>query len=215
MLKQFFQSEKNMKGFAVVALIEGFVCGISFYLITGSPDVQQVIYIIQGVLVLCVYRAYTAHDKNVMKGMLGALLMELILNELCYMFGFLRVKAAEEFAAGAALGVCFVLIEAVFFTLQVVLFINHFIINSDHHSSPARVRLNRRILFGLMLALVVQETFSIATLSSYTAFTVLQQILWFILEVSTYGFILCVESRIDEYKAAREAPHASGICDNR
>ena len=193
-----------MKNFATVAFIAGIVCGIVFFLLAGALDVQQPIYIIQGILVLCIYRAYVAHDKNVMKGLMGSLLMELILNELCYIFGFLRVKAAEEFAQSTLLGVLFILIEAVFFTLQVVLFINHFVINSDHHSSPARIRLNRRILFGLMSALVVQEAFSIATLSSYTVFTVLQQVLWFVLEITTYGFIVCVESKIDEYKAIRE-----------
>ena len=193
-----------MRNFAIAALIAGIVCGVAFYLISGSPDVQQPIYIIQGILALCVYRAYAAHDKNVMKGMMGALLIELILNELCYIFGFLRVKIVEEFEMSTVLGVIFVVIEAVFFTLQVVLFINHFVINSDHHNSPAKVRLNQKILFCLMATIVVQEAFSIATLSSYTVYTVIQQILWFILEISTYGFIICVESKIDEYKALRE-----------
>lgn len=204
MLKRFFQNTKNMRNFAIAALIAGFVCGIGFFLINKSPDVQQPIYIIQGILALCIYRAYAAHDKNVMKGLMGALLIELILNELCYIFGFLRVKIVEEFTASTALGVIFVAIEVVFFTLQVTLFINHFVINSDHHSSPARIRLNQRILFGLMATIVVQEAFSIATLSSYTVFTVLQQIMWFVLETTTYGFIICVESKIDEFKAIRE-----------
>ena len=203
-MKHFFQNIENMRKFAITAFIAGIVCGIGFYLISGVPDVQQPIYIIQGVLVLCVYRAYSVHEKNVMKGMLGALLMELILNELCYIFGFLRVKIAEEFAASIVLGVFFVLIEGIFFTLQVVLFINHFVINSDHRSSPSKVRLNQKILFGLMVTLIAQETFSVATLSSYTAVTVLQQIMWFVLEISTYGFIISVESKIDEYKAIRQ-----------
>lgn len=193
-----------MRNFAVTALVAGIVCGVSFYLISGSPDVQQPIYIIQGILALFIYRAYAAHDKNVMKGLLGALLMELILNELCYIFGFLRIKIVEEFEMSTALGVIFVAIEVVFFTLQVILFINHFVINSDHHSSPVKVRFNQKVLFCLMSTIIVQEMFSIATLSSYTAYTVLQQILWFILEISTYGFIICIESKIDEYKALRE-----------
>ena len=204
MLKQFFQNTNNMRNFAITALVAGIVCGVVFYLITGVPDVQQPIYIIQGILALFIYRAYAKHDKNVMKGLLGALLMELILNELCYIFGFLRVKIVEEFEMSTVLGVIFVVIEAVFFTLQVILFINHFVINSDHHSSPAKVRFNQKILFCLMATIVAQEAFSIATLSSYTAYTILQQILWFILESSTYGFIICVESKIDEYKALRE-----------
>lgn len=204
MLKRFFQNTANMRNFAVTAFIAGIVCGIVFYIISGVPDVQQPIYIIQGILTLCIYRAYVKHDKNVMKGMMGALLMELILNELCYIFGFLRVKIVEEFEMSTVLGVIFVAIEAVFFTLQVILFINHFVINSDHHSSPEKVSFNQKILFCLMASLVVQEAFSIATLSSYTVYTVLQQILWFILEISTYGFIICVESKIDEYKALRE-----------
>ena len=193
-----------MRNFAITALVAGIVCGAVFYLITGVPDVQQPIYIIQGILALFIYRAYAKHDKNVMKGLLGALLMELILNELCYIFGFLRVKIVEEFEMSTVLGVIFVVLEVVFFTLQVTLFINHFVINSDHHSSPAKVRFNQKILFCLMATIIVQEMFSIATLSSYTAYTVLQQILWFILEISTYGFIICIESKIDEYKALRE-----------
>ena len=203
-MKQFFQNVRNMKCFALTAFCSGIICGIVFYLLSGSPDVQQPIYIIQGVLVLFIYRAYASHDKNVMKGLMGSLLMELILNELCYVFGFQRVRIAEEFSLGILPGVVFILVELVFFTLQIVLFINHFIINSDHHSSPERIQINRRVLFSLMATVVAQEAFSIATLSSYTAATVIQQLLWFILEISTYGFIVCVESKIDEYKAIRE-----------
>ena len=82
-MKHFFQNVKNMKRFALTALIAGIVCGICFYLFSKMPDVQQPIYIVQGILVLFVYRAYVAHDKNVMKGLLGALLMELILRSAC------------------------------------------------------------------------------------------------------------------------------------
>lgn len=203
-MKQFFQNVRNMKCFALTAFWSGIVCGIVFYLLSGSLDLQQPIYIIQGILVFFVYRTYVSHDKNVMKGLMGSLLMELILNELCYIFGFQRVRIAEEFSQGTLFGVIFLLLELVFFTLQVVLFINHFIINSDHHSSPARIKINRRVLFSLMATVVAQEVFSIATLSSYTAATVIQQLLWFVLEISTYGFIVCVESKIDEYKAIRE-----------
>ena len=204
MLKQFFRDTKNMRGFAMTALAAGIACGVVFFLLAGSFDVQQPIYVIQGILAIFIYRSYVSHDKNVMKGLMGALLMELILNELCYIFGFLRIKTAEEFAISTVLGVLFILIEIVFFSLQISLFVNHFVINSDHHSNPSKVRLNQKILFGLMATVVVQEIFSIATLSSYTAATVLQQILWFVLESSTYGFIICVESKIDEYKALRE-----------
>ncbi len=136
--------------------------------------------------VAVLYSSYRKHSKNVMKGMMGALLMAQLLTSLSYL--------SSGDAVGRAL---------VYVVLNAALFVVHFIINSDHHSSPALIRVNQ-VLFLLMAILnTVTEVVDISRIGSFTAaIPLIADIFGFI---GMMAAVVCVESRLDAYRIEREA----------
>lgn len=204
-IKTLFENQKAMKVFAILALISGIAVAAIFYVLDGGLALQQPIYLIQGVLAIFLYRAYAKHDKNVMKGLMGALLTELILNELCYLFGFFTVRLGAITEISSLYAAVFIALEVIYFGLALALFIDHFVINSDHHSSPKLVRLNRILLIALLITIVAQEVCNFFALGEVEALSLLSQIVWFVLEVSTYAVIVCIESKLDAFRIKRES----------
>jgi len=143
------------------------------------------------VLVCCqiaLYFAYWKHSKNVMKGLLGALLMDQLL---------VSISAVPNSSHNE------MPFAVIYLVLIFALSVSHFIINSERHSSPRMVRINQIIAVLIVLTgtawnllCIVDAPDSAIIVSSLFA------ILGFAGEVC---LIVCVESRLDAYRLDREA----------
>ena len=203
-----FENEEFMKACAIIAFFGGFLVASLTFSAFGRPDAQVPFYIVQGLLAIFLYRSYREHEKNVMKGLLGALLCELLLSEFCYIFGAFSERLASMFSAGFGEGFMFIIIESIIIGMQILMFINHFAINSDHHSSPGKIKLNQYLLLGVMLVLLLQKiVFALVIGISDTA-RVIWQASWFVFEICTYALIICIESRLDFFRIIREGGKA-------
>ncbi len=187
-MKKLFTNDKfflAMTLCAVVASALNVLLGL-FVWGLGLADCCSVLICFGCVVVL--YSSYKKHSKNVMKGMMGALLMNLLLGSITNF----SIFGQEETAF---------LVSSLI--LNVVLFVNHFIINSDHHSSPCMVKMNQ-IIAGLnVLFYIIWNAFSICFEPS--ALNVIASVLNALGMCGLVISIVCVESRLDAYRLDREA----------
>jgi len=138
---------------------------------------------------LTTYVSYKRHNKNVMKGMMGSVLMALLIKRMLNL-GMNYIPTDR---------VCTVL--SLIFTAG--LFINHYAINSTRLASSWRIRLNQ-LLSILMAATDIVWSISWAVFDFSTGRGYIQNIL------SIFGMpcivcaIVCIESRLDVYRLDRE-----------
>ena len=205
----FFEKQNVMKTFAILATIFGFAAGIVYYFVDGAPDVQHIIFAIQGILAFFLYYAYKRHDKNVMKGLLGSLLTILIVNELISVYAYFLGQYAVADKLDPFVGYLYLLVKSLLVAVQGLIFLTHFIINADHHSSPALVKFNQVLLVSAMILIICQELFGFFALGIYSWGYFIAQLCWFILEISSYGVVVCIESKLDAFRILREAKAAN------
>jgi len=150
---------------------------------------SQLTLLFRIVCVIVLYVSYKRHSKNVMKGMMGALLAAQLITAIQYLSELL-IPADY---------ICYSLFAA----LSALLFVTHFIINSDRQASPRMIRFNQLLVVLLFLN---NTAIGIAWLVVDSA------PLYFVINIGDLiGFlgmvasIVCVESRLDAYKLDREA----------
>lgn len=187
-MKKLFTSDK----FFLTGTILG-VIGVLLYAITAvisSPENYGKL-ILMAVDVTCtigLYVSYKKHNKNVMKYLIGFKLMEILSQVID---GSFPLNLDDKYVA--ALSIINVIIV-------IALCINHFVINSDHHSRSGNILINQVLLFAY---LIVAIAFGIPTISD------MKSILSFIILVcgcfGNMAVIVCVESRLDAYRLDREA----------
>lgn len=137
---------------------------------------------------LCLYISYKKHDKNIMKGMLAALLTNMLINPVCW----LDTTYVLDFVFGI-----------ISIVLNLSLFINHFIINAQHHSMPLNIRINQLIVL-LDFVLYVVWDFAWIFTNPFGVSTI-GAVVEIVGTVGIMSTIVCVESRLDAYRINREA----------
>jgi len=132
--------------------------GVVFATMEIGVDITWMIQsLLMAVLCFAMYFTYRAHMKNVMKPLLGASLMLLLSNEL--QTGGLYLQYSRQVAEWYTTNTAWALFAtAQILALLVILGINlmHYIINSNHMSSPGRVRLNRWLCAAFVLLVLIQ-----------------------------------------------------------
>lgn len=195
--RKFFTSEVVFLAAVVVAALCFLVSAVTTFL---SGSVFAFVYFNTvmdtglAAAVVFLYVSYRSHEKNVMKGLLGLVLGVVFAMDAFYL--------AEAFGQNV-FGVIFYLLTLL---VDGALTVNHFIINSDHHSSPKQVFLNQILVLTRMGLLLIDmiptlvenagETgaglLAVATVSSVLAFA------------AALGTVVCVESRLDAYRIERD-----------
>ncbi len=138
--------------------------------------------------VIVLYDSYRKHSKNVMKGMMGALLMGQLLTAISLLSD--RVLPIE------------VVTTPIFVILSAFLFINHFIINADHNPSMAMVNLNRVLVLVLLVNNFLRAgAYCLQCESLVEGVSVLLDGLGFL---GLSSVVVCVESRLDAYRIDRQ-----------
>lgn len=152
-------------------------------------------FLANAICVLVLYISYKKHDKNVMKGLMGAIFMLLLLRNVEQCTNMIQnyEKPSYISVAGLAITSLFVLI----------LMINHFIINSDRHSKPWNVKLNQSCFIILLITQVVLGM--ILIIISDSMFLRISYLISIFTKVSTICVIICIETKMEGYKALREA----------
>jgi len=164
-----------------------------FYRLFASANMMYLSYgfthIAFPACLIALFVTYKKHNKNVMKAMIGALLMALVLDSFSYLQSPTPFDVTFAFA---------------YIIIAVGLFINHMLINGTHHSSRKNVAVNQVLVFLLALAHVVWFVYTLSNFigEAGTFFS-------FVCYVFGYVFmafaIICVESRLDAYRLDREA----------
>jgi len=133
---------------------------------------------------LLLYISYKSHNKNVMKSLLGSLLMAMVISDVIY------VTLNDVFAL-------------FFMTCDILLFFSHLLINSDRHSSPLRVRFSQCVIAVYCIIEIIWTVIHLINACSIYdyVFTFSSAVAY----LSTASVIVCVESRLDAYRLDREA----------
>lgn len=199
-----FESEKLMAIAAIAAFIAGIAKLVTSRIVDGGANVQHVFYVGLGAAALFLFFSYRRHDKNVMKGLLGVLLTIAVCNELCFLYGYYQVMLAQFYELQYTLGVAFAAIEVIFVLMQALIFLGHFFINADHHSNPALVSLNQTCLLMMLAVILIQKVFTVAMIGT-TALSLVDQVFWCVQELGVFTTVICIESKLDAFRVAREA----------
>ena len=169
------------------------------------------LFIIDLVFVLCVsalYVAYRKHNKNVQKGLLGAVLMWYLYDEVNYVVANIILDSEVFNVYNNFWGRGYIYLSIVTMVLFAALFVNHFIINGDHHSRSVNVFLNQLLVIALAVISIVSMIFQ-CFLFSGDAASVLEALSWHIGLAALVLMIAAYESRFDAYKRKREAAEES------
>jgi len=187
-MKKLFTNDKFFLAMVLCAVIgEAVYACINIFVYRYAIQAQFTL-IFRVLCVIFLYSSYRKHSKNVMKGMMGALLAAQLITAIQYLSEFL---IPAEY-------ICLPL----FAILSALIFINHFIINADHKASPSMVKLNQILVVLLFINDAVLEiSWFAANPTSFCFVVSVANIIGF-LGMSTS--IVCVESRLDAYRLDRE-----------
>jgi len=186
-MKKLFTNDKCFLAVTLLAVI-GELGYALIEICMGEYIQSQFTLIFRVACVLCLYISYKKYSKNVMKGMMGALLATQTMTAAIYMTDI-------DTVVGSVCGPAFLI-------LSLLLFINHFIINADHKASPAMIIMNQILLILLVINNIVWSGYFL--LGSNSVVEVLMGILDIFGFIGMTSIVVCVESRLDAYRLDRE-----------
>jgi len=176
---------------SIVGLLPYAVDSFGGYIASGSTRLltMALTLVVCCTCILTLYLSYVSHNKNIMKPMMGALMMALLMDSFSYISSDMPVDR---------------ILTPIYVVLSLALFINHMVINGTRRSRPTAIALNRIIVLALVLLQTVWTCVALATFISGT---------WHVIGNIAYIFgypcmaasIVCIESRLDAYRLDREA----------
>jgi len=187
----------NDKVFKVVAIL-GFVCSVLYAIgcfafwrdiLATSYATAAILMALNGVAVLALYISYEKHSKNVMKGLIGALLYGGFATVCSITFPYVNTFTVD------------IVCTFTFLTLNLAILINHFIINSDHKSRKINILVNQWLC---VLLVVVALIWSISWIPYLDGFSIVFQFITSLGITCIVATIVSVESRLDAYRLDRE-----------
>lgn len=164
------------------------------------------LFIIDCVFWLCVavlFMAYSNHNKNVQKGLLGAILMWYLYDEVNYVVANIILNSETFVIYNNFWGRGYIYMSIATMVLFAALFVNHFIINGDHHSRSFNVFLNQLLVLVIALISLVSMCFQCFLFDGEFASS-LEAISWHTGLAALVLMIAAYESRFNAYKLKRE-----------
>ena len=197
-----FAAEKVLV-FAVAATLLLYAVNLVAKLMCGLYS----LFIIDLVFVLCVaalFCAYRGHNKNVQKGLLGAILMWYLYDEVNYVVANIIFDSTVFDRYNNFWGRGYIYMSVVTMVLFAALFVNHFIINGDHHSRSVNVFLNQLLVIVIAVISIVSMIFQCFIFEGDFA-SILEALSWHTGLAALVLMIAAYESRFNAYKLKREA----------
>jgi len=185
----------NSKFFAAVTFL-GALCFILYAALGMNGQIYGftvplslgLTYVILAVCLLCLFFSYESHSKNVMKGLMGGLLMTVVI---------LSLNGLEaELLLDKICGVLFLI-------FAVALTVNHFLINRTHSASPAQVFLNQFIAL-LMFLNHLSWSIGLICLSPILP-NIVSSLVSAVAMLCMLASVVCIETKLDAYRLDREA----------
>ena len=164
------------------------------------------LFIVDLIFVLCVaalYAAYRRHNKNVQKGLLGAVLMWYLYDEVNYVVANIILDPEVFSVYNNFWGRGYIYMSIATMVLFAALFVNHFIINGDHHSRSGNVFLNQLLVIALAVISIASMIFQCFVFSGDFA-GILEAMSWHLGLAALVLMIAAYESRFNAYKLNRE-----------
>ncbi len=164
------------------------------------------LFIIDTVFFLCVaalFLAYKRHNKNVQKGLLGAIFMWYLYDEVNYVVANIIFNEEIFDQYNTFWGRGYIYMSIATMILFAALFVNHFIINGDHHSRTVNVFINQLLVIVIAVISIVSMCFQCVIFEGNFAST-LEAISWHIGLAALVLMIAAYESRFNAYKLNRE-----------
>ncbi len=193
-MKKIFTNDKFFLAMVLCAVIGNAAFIVLSKVLYNASIISKLQLILYVLCAIGLYISYTRHSKNVMKGMMGALLMA----QLSTATGLLsKISFPIE---KITISLCAVFSYAVF---SLILLVNHYIINSDHHSNSAMVRVNQIILILLVINQVIWSAYFV--ISEFSVLVLINGLCNVLGYVGLSSIVVCVESRLDAYRLDREA----------
>ena len=207
--------KKIIDTFSSVFAREGFLVAsvaatLAFYAINLAAKLLCGLYslfIIDLVFFLCVvalFVAYRRHNKNVQKGMLGAILMWYLYDEVNYVVANIILDPEGFTRYDNFWGRGYIYMSVATMVLFSALFVNHFIINGDHHSRSANVFLNQLLVIVIAVLSIVSMLFQSFVFDGDFA-NILEALSWHTGLAALVLMVAGYESRFNAYKLKREA----------
>lgn len=181
--------------FYTVNLFAKFYCGLYSLLIVDL------------IFVACVaafYAAYCKRNKNVQKGLLGAIMMWYLYDEVNYVVANIIFDSEIFTVYNSFWGRGYIYMSIATMVLYAALFVNHFIINSDHHSRSVNVFLNQLLVITIAVISIVSMVFQCFVFSGDLA-SIVEAVSWHIGLSALVLMIAGYESYFNAYRLRREA----------
>jgi len=188
-MKKLFTNDKFFLAAVIIAIAGSLLFCIYGLIYTPENYMGMSIIFISALCVLGLYISYKKHSKNVMKPLMGALLMSLV---ICQISFFSQTYSVFD-----------LFFNIICLLMAIILFLNHLVINSSRQASPSSIRTNQSC------ALLFAVTYFVwVALWVPMAVNGLGRVLYAVFAVSvlcTLLTVVCVESRLDAYRLDREA----------
>jgi len=174
-----------------ICLLVSAVILLACYIMTKKIDnLQSVISnLLFATSTICLYVSYKRHSKNVMKGMMGALL------------GFVVMDALEQLLFIDLSNAFQSVVQVIYLALTIALFTVHFLINSKHTPSEGKTKLFRLIT---VMIVIIQIIWAFQLIKLYSI--LLGAVIVVVLVAGYICMVLvinCVETRLDIYRQDR------------
>jgi len=188
-MKKIFTNDKFFLTMVVLGFVGALLSAVYYAVPTFVDfDLKATFFLLfEAVCLISLYISYKKHSKNVMKGMIGALLSAMLFDSTCWLdtdFGLDTV------------------FSCVLIVLNIALFSNHFIINKEHHSKPFNIRINQ---FLVLLIGAVYIIWDVMWIINYpNGADIFGAVVECVYSIGVAVTIVCVESRLDAYRLDRE-----------
>ena len=187
--------------FIVFTLI-GEIFGYINYGLNLSGIGESVIFVL---ICLFMYLSYRAHNKNVMKPLLGAALMVMLYIELDWALFYLNYFGElHEWYEPAAAFMAYCFLEFAIAIVLLLINIIHYVINATHLSSPKKIRFNKSLLI-LYVVLVIGQIISCFIFYYDSAAFAISEISFCLSSLAMIYMVIVIEGSLDGFRIEREA----------
>lgn len=196
-----FAKEKYLSG-SVAATLILYGINLAAKLMCGLYS----LFIVDLVFFLCIVFLYIAHqrqNKNVQRGLLGAVLMWYLYDEVNYVIANIVFNKDAFTQYDTPAGRWYIALSIATMVLFSMLFVNHFIINGDHHSRPVNVFVNQILILAIAVISVISMFCQVKVLEGSFA-GALEAVSWHLGLAAFVLMIAAYEAWFDAYKIKRE-----------
>jgi len=189
-MKKRFTSDSAFRFYTVFGAAGTVVASVLNLIFYPELVLTVVIDLLRVLCVITLFVSYKKHSKNVMKGMMGALLMLMIVHAVACVSNNYSGTARERIAS------------IIYVALSAGLFVNHFVITGERIAKPEQVALNQ-VLCALMVVAMILISGSVVETEN-SILERLGEFLYTLSFASSVASVICVESRLDAYRLERE-----------